>query len=66
LTDEGEQQTGWVPEKDQTVLDAAGKASELTNFHAKTYNTSAKRIAEQFTKITISKRLKSLFRFIYQ
>jgi len=54
LTDEVEQQIGWVPEKDQAILDAFGKACELPNFHAKIYNTSAKSIADKFTKITIS------------
>ena len=54
LTDEGKQQIGWVPEKDQAILDAVGKACELPNFHATIYNTSAKSITDKFTKITIS------------
>ena len=54
LTDEGEQQIGWVPEKDQAILDVVGKACELPNFYATIYNTSAKSIADKFTKITIS------------
>jgi len=54
LTDEGEQQIGWVPEKDQAILDVVGKACELPNFHVKIYNTSTKIIADKFTKITIS------------
>ena len=50
----GVQQIGWVPEKDQAILDAVGKACELPNFHATIYNTNAKSITDKFTKITIS------------
>lgn len=35
LTEAGEQQIGWVPEKDQAVMDAVGKACDLPSFHAK-------------------------------
>lgn len=54
LTEAGEQQIGWVPEKDQAILVAVGKACHLPNFHAKIDSASAKNIADKFTKITIS------------
>ena len=54
LTESREQQIGWVPEKDQTILDAVGKACHLPNFHAKIDSASAKNMADKFTKITIS------------
>jgi len=37
LTEAGEEQIGWVPEKDQATMDAVGKACDLPNFHARQY-----------------------------
>lgn len=53
LTEAGEQQIGWVPEKDQAIMDAIGKACDLPNFHAKIDSTSTKNMGDNFTKITI-------------
>jgi len=35
LIEAGEQQIGWVTEKDQAILDAVRKVRNLPNFHAK-------------------------------
>lgn len=54
LTTAGEQQIGWVPEKDQTILDAVGKACHLPNFRAKIDSATAKTVGDKFIKIVIS------------
>ena len=51
LTDAGEQQIGWVPDKDRTVLDAVGKACPLPNLRAKIDSATAKTMGDKFTKI---------------
>ena len=54
LTDAGEQQIGWVPDKDRTVLDPAGEACPLPNFRAKIDSATAKTMGDKFTTIIIS------------
>ena len=41
LTEAGEHQIGWVPEKDQAIT--VGKACDLLNFHARIDSISAKK-----------------------
>ena len=53
LTEEGEQQIGWVPENNQTVLDVVRQTYCLPSFRAKTDTAASKTIADKFTKITI-------------
>ena len=53
LTEVGEQQVGWVPEKDRAILDAGGKACDLYYFHAKINSASGKNMEDKFSKITI-------------
>lgn len=53
LTEAGEQQIGWVPEKDQATMDAVGKVCDLPNFHAKIDSTNTKNIGDNFTEVTI-------------
>ena len=53
LTEAGEQQIGWVPEKDQVTMDAVGKVCDLPNFHAKIDSTNTKNIGDNFTEVTI-------------
>ena len=52
LTEAGEQQIGWVPEKDQATMGAVGNACHLPNFHAKIDSTITKYIGHNFTKVT--------------
>lgn len=47
LTETGEQQIDWAPEKE-------GKVCHLLNSHAKIYSGDVKNMADKFTKITIS------------
>ena len=54
LTEAGEQQIDWVPDKDRTVLDAVGKACPLPNLRAKIDSANAKTMGDKFTKIIIS------------
>ena len=51
LTEAGEQQIGWVTEKDPCNF--VGKACDLPNFLAKIDSASAKNMGDKFTKITI-------------
>ena len=53
LTEEGEQQIGWVPENNPTVLDAVLQTYCLPSFRAKIDTATSKTIADKFTKITI-------------
>ena len=53
LTEAGEQQIGWVPEKDQKIIEVVGKACDLPNFHAKIDSTSIKNMGDNLSKITI-------------
>ena len=52
LTEAGEQQIGWVTEKDPWNF-AVGKAYDLPNYHAKIDSVSAKNMGGKFTNITI-------------
>ena len=52
LTEAGEQQIGWVPEKDQATMGAVGKACLLPKFNAKIDSTITKYIGHNFTKVT--------------
>ena len=54
LTEAGESQIGWVPEKDEANLNAIENALHLPNFRAKINRASAKKLGDKFTKITIS------------
>ena len=54
LTEAGEQQIGWVPDKDRTVLDAVEKACPLPIFRAKIDSATAKTMGDKFTKIILS------------
>ena len=54
LTDAGEQQIDWLPDKDRTVLDVVGKACPLPNFRAKIDSATAKTMGDKFTTIIIS------------
>ena len=51
LTEAGEQQIGWVPEKDLTILHAVGKPCLLLNARAKIDSATAQIMGEQFLKI---------------
>ena len=53
LTEKGEQQIGWVPENNPTVLDAVLQTYCLPSFRAKIDTATSKTIADKFTKITI-------------
>ena len=53
LTEEGEQQIGWVPENNQTVLDVVRQTYCLPGFRAKIDTATSKTMADKFTKITI-------------
>ena len=44
----------WVPEKEQSLLDAIGMAYNLPNFRAKLHSANCKNLGETFTKITIA------------
>ena len=52
LTEEGEQQIGWVPENNQTVLDVVRQIYCLPGFRAKIDTATSKTMADKFTKIT--------------
>ena len=52
LAEAGQQQIGWVPEKDQATMGAVGKACHLPNFHTKINSTITKYIGHNFTKVT--------------
>ena len=52
LTEAGERQIGWVPEKDQATMGDVLKACHLPNFHDKIDSTSTKYIGHNFTKVT--------------
>ena len=54
LTDAGEQQISWVPDKDRTVLDPVGKPCPLPNIRAKIDSATAKTMGDEFTTIIIS------------
>ena len=54
LTETGENQIGWIPEKCKSVFDAVGKTCHLLNFRAKIDSESAKTMGDNFTKIIIS------------
>lgn len=54
LTEAGESQIGWVPEKDEANLNAIENALHLPNFRTKINRASAKKLGDKFTKITIS------------
>ena len=54
LTEAGEQQIGWVPEKDQATMGAVGKACHLPNFHAKIGSTITKYYDYQLSKGRLS------------
>ena len=53
LTEEGEQQIGWVPENNQTVSDVVRQTYCLPSFRAKIDTATSKTMADKFTKITI-------------
>ena len=53
LTEEGEQQIGWVPGNNQTVLDVVRRIYSLPGFRAKIDTAASKTMADKFTKITI-------------
>ena len=55
LTEEGEQQIGWVPENNQTVLDDSYVRQTycLPGFRAKVDTATSKIRADKFTKISI-------------
>ena len=55
LTEEGEQQIGWVPENNQTVLDDGYVRQTycLPGFRAKVDTATSKIRADKFTKISI-------------
>ena len=52
VTEAGEQQIGWIPEKNRLFFDAVGKAFGLPNFHAKIDSASNKNTGDKFTEIT--------------
>ena len=52
VTEAGEQQIGWVPEKDQATVGAVGKACQMPNVHAKIDSTITKYIGHNFTTVT--------------
>ena len=54
LTDAREQQIGWVPDKDRTVLNAVRKACPLPNFPDKIDSATVKTMGDKFTTIIIS------------
>ena len=54
LTEAGESQIGWVPEKEEANLNAIENALHLANFRAKINRASATKLGDIFTKITIS------------
>ena len=53
LTEEGEQQIGWVPENNQTVLDVVRQTYCLPGFRAKIDTATSKTMADKFTNIII-------------
>ena len=54
LTEEGEQQIDWVPEKDW--LSNFRKARHLPNFHAKTDSWDATNMADKFAKLRVQRK----------
>ena len=46
LTEAGEQQIGWGPEKDQKIMEAVGKACDMPNFHAKINSTYGRQLQQ--------------------
>ena len=53
LTDAGEQQIGWVPDKDRAVLDAVG-IMPFAKLPSQIDSATAKTMGDKFTTIIIS------------
>ena len=53
LTEEGEQQIGWLPKNNQTVLDVVRQTYCLPSFRAKIDTATSETMADNFTKITV-------------
>lgn len=61
----GEQQIGWVPEKDQIILDHVVKACLLPNFQAKVDRATCKTLGDEFSKILVTDYIFTLFNLNY-
>ena len=54
LFNTGEEQIGWVPEKDQKLLEDVRKAYQLPKFRVRIDRVTCHTVGDAFTKVVIS------------